>query len=224
MIEAGFITTLKADWLALLADCDALTRSVGGVLSPDALFRRAELQAASNAPKARAWKARAISLNPEPLHNAVALGGMVPMQVAGKWMLAVALPQPRYADDPIDDVVVIDPKTGKARVLGDHTAPIVAPRRHADKLPVHTDPKAWARDIALHRLEWFRTRASRRRMIQADAQWTGDIPAALLLATPNKVRWADLDAEILDVPAHLRADVRKAVFAQARLPRVEGRA
>ena len=220
MIETATLASLRTDIAALITDCDALT----GVLSPGALFRRAELTAVTNAPKARAWKARALNLNPEPIHNAVALGGMTPMRIEGKWMLAVAVPQPRYADDPIEEVVVIDPRANTARVLGDHLAAIVAPRRHIDKLPVHTDAKAWARDIALHRLEWFRTRQSRRRLLQAEISWTGDIPAALLLDKPPKVRWADLAAGILDVPPVLRADVRKAVFAQARLPRVEGRA
>lgn len=220
MIKTATLSELRADMATFIADCDAIT----GVLSPGTLFRRAELTAVRNAPKARAWKARALNLNPEPLHNAVALAGMTPMRIEGKWMLAVAVPQPRYADDPIDDVVVIDPRTSKARVLGDHAAAVVAPRRHTEKLAVHTDAKAWARDIALHRLEWYRTRASRRRMIQAEAVWSGDIPSALLLDKPAKVRWADLDANILNVPAHLRVDVRKAVFAQARLPQVEGRA
>ncbi|WP_439538700.1 hypothetical protein [Sphingomonas sp.] len=220
MIATEILSSLRADMHAFIADCDALT----GALSPGTLFRRAEMTASVNAPKARAWKARALQLNPEPLHNAVALAGMAPMRFKDSWMLAVAVPQPRYSTDPIDEVVVIDPRTGSAHVLGDHTTPVVAPRLHSDKLSVHTDAKAWARDIALHRLEWFRTRQTRRRLLQADATWSGDIPSALLLDKPAKVRWADLDASILDVPAELRGEVRKAVFAQARLPRVEGRA
>lgn len=220
MITSTDLSEIRAAYDAILAECDTLT----GVRTPAMLFRAAERAAHRAAPKARAWKARAINLNPEPLHNAVALAGMVPMRIEDTWMLAVAIPQPRYTDDAIGDVVVINPRTSKARVLGDHAAAVVAPRRHAAKLAVHTDPKAWAREIALHRLEWFRTRQMRRKLLQAEATWSGDIPSALLLDKPARVHWADLDAEILDVPAHLRADVRKAVFAQARLPRVEGRA
>lgn len=194
--------------------------------SPGAIFWRAWRASMSDAPRSRAWKARALGLNPEPLHNGIALNGMAPIQWDDRWHLAVALPQPDPADgylDAIDDVLLIDPKTGHAHVLGDSGATHIAPHT-AQRLTVYTDAKGWARAVALDRLEWFQTRKARRRALQVDPTWTGYPAAALLLAPPQKVRWSELQADIIEVPAELRRDVHRAVLAQANLPTIEGRA
>lgn len=216
------IAAIASDFRALLAECER----VADDHSPNAIFWRAWLASMANAPRARAWKARALSLNPDPLHNAIALAGMAPLQWEDRWHLVVALPQPNPADgmlDYVDDVVLIDPKSGAAHVMGDHGATHIAPAA-AQRLAIHTDAKAWARDIALHRLEWYRMRQARRAALQVDPTWIGDPPAALILAKPAKVRWSDLRADVIEVPAELRQDVQRAMMAQARLPRIEGRA
>lgn len=195
--------------------------------SPGAIWRRAERATRANSPKARRWKARSLDLNPEPLHNAIALAGMVPIMFEDRWQIAVALPQPCPVGgllDLVDDVVLIDPTTNAAQVMGDRGATHVAPRLLRERLSITTDPKAWARDIALNRLEWFKLRGDRRRALQAEPHWSGDISSALIIGNPKKVRWADFDAKIIDVPADMQRTVQRAIFRQARLPRVEGRA
>lgn len=195
--------------------------------SPGAIWRRAERASRANSPKVRRWKARALGLNPEPLHNAIALAGMAPIMFEDSWHLGVALPQPCPVGgllDQVDDVVLIDPVANTAQMMGDRGATHVGPRLAVERLPVTTDPKQWARDIALHRLEWYRLRAERRRTMQAEPYWSGDIPSALIIGSPKKVRWSDFDAKIIDVPADMQRTVQRAIFAQARLPRVEGRA
>lgn len=216
------IAAIAADFRALLFELEAIVDDH----TPGAIFWRAWRASMTNAPKARAWKARALGLNPEPLHNAIALAGMAPIQWEERWQLAVALPQPDPADgylDAIDDVLLIDPKSGEAHIMGDYGATHIAPAA-AQRLTIHTDAKAWARAVALDRLEWFQTRKARRRALQVDPTWTGYPAAALLLAPPQKVRWSELQADIIEVPAELRRDVHRAVLAQANLPTIEGRA
>lgn len=217
------LTSIRAGLEKLLADCEGITRD----FSPGAIYRRAERATRASLPKVRRWKARALGLNPTPLHNAIALSGMVPIMFDERWHLAVALPQPAPLGglfDQIEDVVLIDPKSGNAHVMGDRGATHIAPRASLERITVTTDAHAWARDIALARLEWFNLRRSRQRAMQAIPSWTGDIPSALILASPKQVRWADFNAKIIDVPADMRRDVRHAIFAQARIPKVEGRA
>lgn len=219
MTFAAFAT----DFRQLLSDIE----SFGDDHSPCAIWRRAYRASLTNAERSRRWKARAISLNPDPLHNAIALSGMAPVMWEERWHLGVAVPQP-HPDEPypanIEDVVLIDPRTGTATVMGDIGRTHVAPRAEQDRISVTTDAKAWARDIALARLEWYQLRRQRRHALQAEPGFTGDVPSALLLAPPNKVRWSDLRAKIIDVPADMRRDVNRAVFAQAQLPKIEGRA
>lgn len=216
------LASIAAAYRALLTDAERAADDH----SPGAIFWRAWRASMSDAPRSRAWKARALNLNPEPLHNAIALAGMAPLQWDDRWHLAVALPQPNPAGDPhayVEDIVLIDPKTSRAHVMGDHGATHIAPDT-AQRLTVHTDAKAWARDIALQRLEWYQTRRARRHALQVEPSWNGHPAAALILAAPSKVRWSDIQADIIEVPAELRRDVHRAVIAQARLPRIEGRA
>jgi hypothetical protein len=220
-----------------LIDCAAMLAADRAILddaerlaaehSPAAIFRRSRRASYANQPKARAWKARALGLNPTPAHNSIALSGMVPLQIDDRWHLAVALPQPAPGGGDtagIEDLVLIDPAANRAHVMGDVGRDHVGPAYGVDRLPVMTDPKAWARDIALARMEWFQLAAARQRANQAAPFWLGGITAALLLAPTAKVRWSDLQAKVLDVPADMRRDVQRAIFAQARLPRIEGRA
>lgn len=212
-----------AGYRDLLGKLDAFNddHSVG------AIWRRADRATRVDQVKARKWKARAINLNPNPVHNAIALSGMTPIMFDERWHLAVALPQPAPCGtmfDEITDVVLIDPASNTAHVMGDPAAPYVAPTYERDRLPVTTDPKAWARSIALDRLEWWNLRRDRKRLLQAQPTWTGDIPSALIIAPLKKVRWSDFHAKIIDVPADMQRDVQRAIYAQANLPRVEGRA
>lgn len=195
--------------------------------TPGAVFARAQRAALTSAPKSRAWKARTLRLDPAPLHNAIALSGMVPLQIDNRWHLAVAVPQPSpisgdTAD--IEDIVLIAPATNKAHVLGDPARSHISPCDEPDRVMVMVDPLAWARSIALERLDWYRMLQLRRRALKVLPTWTGGISSALLLVEPKLVRWSDIRSGILEVPADLRKDVQRAIFAQARLPRVEGRA
>ena len=217
------LQSIAADYRALISRLDAETDDH----SPGAIWRRAERATRANLPKARAWKARALGLNPAPLHNAIALSGMAPIMFDERWHLALALPQPHPVDgllDLIEEVVLIDPAANTAQVMGDPRATHIAPGQTLDRLSVTSDPKAWARAIALDRLEWWQTRRARRRNLQAEPTWIGDVPSALILAPLKRVRWADFHAKIIDVPADMRRDVQRAIMAQANLPRVEGRA
>jgi hypothetical protein len=223
VIASADLHSLAADYRGLLASVEAFRDDH----TPGAIYRRAARAARVNAQKSRRWKARAIGLNPEPLHNAIALSGMAPMMWEERWHLAVALPQPNPVGgltDPAQEVVLIDPATNQAHVMGDLAAKFIAPLYHRDRLNVLTDPKAWAREIALDRLEWYSLRAQRRAALQAEPTWTGDIPAALLFGSPKAVRWSDFDAKVIDVPADMRVSIRNAMLNQARLPRIQGRA
>lgn len=213
--------SLAADYRAFLAKLEEIADDH----SPAAIFRRARRASYADATKARQWKARALNLNPEPLDNAIALSGMAPIRMDERWQLAVAVPQPSpldHAVDPNTDVVVIDPRTGKAQVMGDHGRSMVAPSNSPDRLTVTTDAKAWARSIATARLEWWHLRQARRHAMKAEPTFSGEIPAALLLGKPDKADWSALRAGVIEVPADLRRLVHRAVVAQARLPRIEG--
>lgn len=213
--------SLSADYGAFLANLEAIADDH----SPAAIFRRARRASYADASRARRWKARAIALNPDPLENGIALSGMAPLRIDERWHLAVAFPQPSPLDrvvDPEADIVLIDPRTGGARVMGDHGRSMVAPAAAPDRLSVTTDAKAWARAIATHRLEWWRLRQARRHAMKAEPTFSGDVPVALLLGPPAKADWSSLRAGIIEVPADLRRTVQRAVVAQARLPRIEG--
>lgn len=211
---------------ALLAEIDAAfpDRSAGAIWR--AAYQQSITQGRSE--QSRQWKARALRLNPEPVHNAIALSGMAPLQFDGRWMLAVALPQPAPVGDlgyNVEDVVLIDPKAKRAEMMFDvgatHYAPPVG---LVDRVVAEVDPIAWARAIALERLEWWKLRGERRQAMQAEPTWCGWPSAALMLAPPEKVRWSDFSGSLVQVPAELRQRVNRAILAQARLPRVEGRA
>lgn len=233
-LKAMTVVDLRADPMAYIRTIAMINGRIKSLIpvdhSPAAIWRRAYQRSISDgkAERSRRWKARAINLDPEPLHNAIALSGMAPLQVDEEWMLAVAIPQPAPTNDMgynIEDVILVNPKTGKAKWMGDMGATHVAPPAGmVRRLPVMPDAKEWARHIALDRLEFWHTRAERRRMIQADPIWNGWPTAALLLVEPKKMRWSQLDAAVLEVPADMREIVRRAVLADARLPKIEGRA
>lgn len=214
------LSAIAADYRDLLARVDAFAADH----RPGAIWRRARRAALT--PRARRWTARALDLDPEPTHNVIALSGMAPLLVDDRWHVAVAWPQPEPGTGLTtpDDVVLIDPATNTAAVLGDAGVAMIAPAIRHDRISVTADPKAWARAIALDRLEWWRCRADRERLLQAPPAWSGQPPHALILVPPKRVPWRELDAAIIDVPPDLRTTVHRAVLAQARLPRIEGRA
>lgn len=217
-------------WAALASDYRthlAAIETFADDHSPAAIFRRARRASYADATRARRWKARALNLNPDPLDNAIALSGMAPIRIDERWHLGVAVPQP----DPLDhiipagtDVVLIDPVSGRATVMGDHSRAMVAPIFHRERIAVTTDARGWSRQIALDRLEWWHSRQARRRALQAELTWFGDISTALIIGPLARVRWSDLSADVIEVPADLRRNVQRAVLAEARLPRIEGRA
>jgi len=193
--------------------------------SPGAVWRRANRASRADLPRARKWKARFLDLDPAPLHNAVALDGMAPMLWEDAWHLAVALPQPGpYALEFEPDDVLLIARDGRAQMLGDPACAYIAPAREQERLTIRTDAKAWARDIALQRLEWWGLRRERRRLLQAEPTWVGEPTTALIMGPLAKVRWSDFRATVIEVPADLRQQVNRAVYAQAQLPRIEGRA
>lgn len=220
-----------------LIDCEAMADTYRHLMddaerllgdhSPAAIFRRSRRATRSNPVKSRAWTARALDLDPAPAYNAIALAGMVPLQIDDRWHLAVALPQPRpldpYTDD-IEDLLLINPAANTAHVMGDITRDHVGAAASHERVVVMDDPKAWARRVALHRLEWYHLLETRRNQLKAEPGWVGDMPFALILTSPKRVRWSEIQTTVLDVPAEMRRDVQRAIFAQARLPRIEGRA
>ena len=87
---AAEMASIRAGMDKLIADCEAITQDH----SPAAIYRRAEHATRRDPVKVRRWKARALGLNPSPLHNAIALSGMVPIMFDERWHVAVAIPQP----------------------------------------------------------------------------------------------------------------------------------
>jgi len=197
---------------------------MAGELLPDRPWHAAKMrELTGNAKKVLRWKASALNFNPDSPNLDLALSGMTPWNDGEKWMLAVALPAPepfsfaREHGGP-DGIILIDPKTGEASVLGDSNPALILPIE-TDHLTVHTDARLWARDFATARVEWLFGKFNAERVANITPKWTGMPPAALLIGDPIKVAWprgANITVgEGVDAKA-----IQKAIYAQSRTSRV----
>jgi len=188
--------------------------------TPDTIFRQAFRASMANPAKSRAWKARALNLNPKDPSLAIALNGMAPVRSGESWMLGIAYPAPAPiggGTDPIEAIILIDPKTGAASIDGDDT---LIPARDPDRFTVHADARVWAREQATARLEWFYMRDQARAMSNAILPWNGEPESALAVGDIRKIRWPDAT----QITAGTGIDpktLRSALFRQARIPHVE---
>lgn len=159
----------------------------------DKLFRASQRRERCSHESAHAWKCRALDLNPATTPS-LALGGMTPVNLGG-WFLGIAVlsPSPMSIDmTEIDTLVLIDPKTGKASVYQDKHPQLIAPA-NTQKFTVHADAKAWARDLARHRLEFVRSAQLARRQANIPPNWSGFPPSALLIGQPKDIDWPAAD-------------------------------
>lgn len=170
------------------------------------------------------WMAKQLKIDQRDPRTWFALAGFAPMEVDGRWHIGAVVPAP----DPFDhdqwsygDVVVVDPETGRAAVLGDTAPAIVAPSPQPESLFVHTDGLKWLRAWADERvifLEKRRDAIERRRVIPT---FIGEPPAALAIGDIAKVPWSRLYAKTIKADfEHTRA-IKRAIFRAADLPTVE---
>lgn len=190
--------------------------------TPDRIWRQAFYKSMANPEKSRAWKARALNLNPEPAHNAIALSGMAPIHDGERWLLGIAYPSPPPLGpmvDKITDIILIDPKTGIASIHGDDNPSLVLPLT-TDRFTVHADAKAWARELAVQRLEWFGSLENARRQANVRPEWTGYAASALLIGDPRKVIWPKATSITAGEGVDAKT-LKSALFRQSRIPHVE---
>lgn len=213
----------------------ATTRAYGAIaqdfldmlwsLSPDSIdktwtiARHRELQ--GNRTKRLTWKARALGINPDQHDIDLALSGMTPLHDGERWLLAVALPAPPPLGAPkyiVEDLVLIDPKTGTAQLSGVHDPSVILPVEH-DRFTVHGDARVWAREFATARLEWFYSRRRARELANIEPIWLGFPPSALAIGDPRKIIWPHAEVITAGQGIDSKALVA-AVRRQFHLPRI----
>lgn len=190
--------------------------------TPAKLYRRARRASLTNAVKSRAWKTRALNLNPASIDNAAALSGMAPIHDDERWQLAIAYPAPHPLGGPsqeITDLIIIDPKTGAASIHGD-TGPTLVLPADADRFTVHADARVWAREYATDRLEWFFGELRRNRKVDAARPWHGAPPSALAIGDITRIQWPQATTITAGAGIDAKA-LRSVIFRQANIPHVE---
>ncbi|WP_066770045.1 hypothetical protein [Sphingobium sp. CCH11-B1] len=188
-----------------------------------AAWRKAHrLQLFRNPAKATAWKARAISLDPTDPHMSIALASFAPMQVDGKWHLAIPLPIPcplgAKSIEP-DDIVLIEPATGNARLYSGDTDTLISADK-PDSFTAMADAKVWAREIAASAVEWFYRRCDAAKIANVAPTWSGLPSSALAIGNPGKIIWPHVTAITAGAGIDA-AQLKKTIFRQARITHVE---
>lgn len=156
---------------------------------PDKLWRASRRRELKSYQSAHQWKCRALDLNPATTPT-LALGSMTPINSDG-WKLGIAVPAPDPMTPDMTEIVtlvMLDPKTGKAVIFQDKTPQLVEPIS-MQRFTVHADAKAWARDIARHRLEFVRSSQIARRQANIPPIWHGLPPSALAVGKLDKIDW-----------------------------------
>lgn len=190
--------------------------------TPHNIWKFAFQRSLSNAPKSRAWKARALHLDATDPHMSMALSGMAPIHDGERWMLGVAFPSPPPfgpLDQEITDIIMIDPKTGAASLHGDVGSSLVAPL-DTQRFTVHADARTWAREQATARIEWFYRSQQAHKVANVPPIWTGYPDSALLIGKADEVQWPKAIAITAGVGID-HAALKKLMFKQARIPHVE---
>lgn len=157
--------------------------------SADKLWRASRRRELKSYQSSHQWKCRAIDLNPATTPT-LALGSMTPINLDG-WKLGIAVPAPDPMTVDMTEIVtlvVLDPKTGKAEIFEDKAPQIVEPA-NMQRFTVHADAKAWARDIARHRVEFVRSAQIARRQANIPPTWHGLPPSALAVGKLDKIEW-----------------------------------
>lgn len=194
-------------------------------MAPDGMakdWRRAVRSQSRNPAGATQWKARALNLDVADPHMAIAMACFAPMKRGDAWALAVPLPLPcpigpKFAEP--EEIVLIDTATGAASTYSS-VDNILIPSASHGRFAVMADAKAWAREIATHIVEWFYRCDLARRDANVSPAWDGYPPSALAIGDVGKIIWPQVDA----ITARNGVDaaaLKKAIFKQARLTRVE---
>lgn len=194
-------------------------------MAPDGMgkdWRKAVRSQKRNPAGATQWKARALNLDATDPHMAIAMACFAPMKRGDGWALAVPLPLPcpmgpKFAEP--EEIILIDTATGAASAYGSDGSFLI-PAASYDRFAVMADAKAWAREIATHIVEWFYRCDLARREANIGPAWDGYPPSALAIGDIGKIRWPHVDA----ITARNGVDaaaLKKAIFRQARITRVE---
>lgn len=194
-------------------------------MAPDGMWkdwRAAVSFQLKNPAGATAWKARALNLNEADPHMSIALANMAAMKVNGEWMLAIPMPLPcpvgpKY-DEP-EEIVLIHPQTGAARLYSDDVPSLVEPI-YTDRFTVHADARVWAREIASHAVEWLYHCESARRIANIRPDWNGYPSSALAIGDIGKIIWPQINTITVGAGVDA-AQLKKIIFRQARITHVE---
>lgn len=192
---------------------------------PSRVWQRASfaMWAADNA-RPRRWLARHLRVPLDDARAWFALAGFAPIEIAGAWHIAACVPAPDPFDPdavPGGEVVIVNPETKTATILGDPAPAIVAPSPQPDTLTVHTDPLQWLRAWADERIIFFERRRLAIETARIVPSFVGEPPAALVVGDVNKAPWHTIYARTIRADfSHAKA-IRRAMFRAADLPRVE---
>lgn len=187
---------------------------------PDKAWRGACFRASINSAAATKWKAKALGIDSAQRDVDVALSGMTPYRVGERLLLAVAYPAPKplARPQPVDELVLIDPQTGRANLYGDDDRLLTG--IESEHIVVTADAMAWARELATIRLEWLYRRRHARRVANIEPVWTGLPSTSLAIGDLTRIRWPLVDV----ITAASDIDHKRLVAAvrrQYHLPRVQ---
>lgn len=169
------------------------------------------------------WMARHLRIDPADPRTWFALAGFAPMEIDGRWHIAAVIPAPDPFRDftPGDDVVIVDPETKKAAVLGDPEPQILTPRIQPASMFIHTDPVAWLREWADDRVVFLERRRECVRRSRIVPRFSGEPPSALAIGNIDEISWGGIYAQTIRADFENYRAIKRAIFRAAHLPRVE---
>jgi len=185
-------------------------------------WRKAVRAQWKNPAAATAWKARALNLDENDPHMAIAVAPFAPMKVGGEWKVAIPTPIPcpmgsKFGEP--DDILLIHPATGAASLYSGDTDTLIeaAP---SDRFTVLADAKTWAREIAATAVEWLYRCDQARRIANIKPEWGGFPPSSLAIGEISKIIWPRVTAITAGAGVDA-AKLKKVIFKQARITHVE---
>lgn len=170
------------------------------------------------------WMAKHLQIDHTDPRTWFALAGFAPMSINDAWHIAAISPAP----DPFDhdsfsdgEVILVDPETRQASILGDPSPAIVAPSPQPDAITVLTDGMKWLRAWADERVIFFEHRASAIARARIVPTFSGEPPAALAIGDISRVPWSRLYAKTIRADFEHAKAIKRAIFRAADLPTVE---
>jgi hypothetical protein len=192
--------------------------------APERVWQRASFAMWNGDRKPLRWLAKHLKVDPTEERAWFALAGFAPLLLGETWHIAAATPAPDPFDpdsSPGDTVVIVDPASGKASVVGDPGPALVSPSPQPESLFVHTDGLRWLREWADARVIFLETRRQAIAQRRIVPRFCGEPPSAVAIGPINKLPWAGLYARRVRVDAEHAKTVKSAIFRAANLPRVE---